>query len=55
MQRRELLKPKEIAMKKLFVFAALAFALAVSTVTVITVYPQQALADPSTGCGGSGC
>jgi hypothetical protein len=42
-------------MKRLFVFAALVFALAVGTVTVITVQPQQAHADPNGGCGSSGC
>ena len=30
-----------------------AFTFAVGTVTVMTVQPQQALADPSGGCGGS--
>ena len=33
-------------MKKLFVFAALVFVLTVGTVTVMTVYPHQALAEP---------
>lgn len=37
-------------MKKFIVFAALAFALAVGTVTVMTVHPQPALADCSGTC-----
>jgi hypothetical protein len=35
-------------MKNLFVFTAFAFALTVGTVTVMTVHPQQALAEPCT-------
>jgi hypothetical protein len=42
-------------MKKLLMFVAVAFAFTVGTVTVMTVYPQQALADPGGGCGNSGC
>ena len=38
-------------MKKLIVLAALAFAVAAGTVTVMTVHPQSAVAD----CPGSGC
>jgi hypothetical protein len=39
-------------MKKSLMFVAVAFALAVGTMTVITVYPQQALAEP---CSGANC
>jgi len=38
-------------MKKIVVLAALALVLVVGTVTVMTVYPQQAVAD----CGTQGC
>jgi hypothetical protein len=39
-------------MKKIIAMAALAFVVAASTVTVITVQPQAALAG---GCGGPSC
>ena len=38
-------------MKKLIILAALAFAIAAGTVTVLTVHSQQAVAD----CGSSAC
>jgi hypothetical protein len=41
-------------MKRLFVFAALVFALTVGTMTVMTVHSQQAFADPGGG-GSSSC
>jgi hypothetical protein len=49
LQQFELLK--EIAMKKLILLVALALALVAGT-TVITVYPQSAMAD---GCGSPNC
>jgi hypothetical protein len=38
-------------MKKIALWVALTFAVVAGTVSVMTVYPQQAIAD----CGGSGC
>jgi hypothetical protein len=39
-------------MKKLIILAALAFALTVGTAAVMTVHPQQAIADPDGNGGG---
>ncbi len=41
-------------MRKLILLVAVAFALAVGTVTVLTIQPQSAVADGG-GCVGSNC
>jgi hypothetical protein len=42
-------------MKKLILAVALTFALVAGAVTVTTLQPQPAMADPNSGCTGSGC
>jgi hypothetical protein len=48
---RLLTKPKETTMNKLILAMALTFALAAGTVTVMTLQPQPAMADPPS-CSG---
>jgi hypothetical protein len=49
---RLLTKPKEITMNKLILAVALTFALVAGAVTVTTLQPQPAMADPGpcSGC-----
>jgi hypothetical protein len=57
-RQRLLTKPKEITMNKLnklILAVALTFALVTGAVTVTTLQPQPAMADPNGGCTGSGC
>jgi hypothetical protein len=49
---RPALKQENGTMKKLFILVALAFALTIGAVTVMTVHPHQAMAEP---CTGSNC
>jgi hypothetical protein len=51
-RQRLLTKPKEITMNKLILAVALTLALVAGAVTVTTLQPQPAMADP---CPGGNC
>jgi hypothetical protein len=54
---QQLTKRKDITitMNKFIIAVALTFALIAGAVTVPTLQPQPAMADPNGGCSGSGC